>query len=102
MTIEGTPSEIASALNVIGGGKNFDSGAKIVDGGKEKELPEMKKEATDTDVDDVIDSGSIIINRRSMADEKSYKVTGSAKQIASAINSINGNGVVIEQGAKIE
>jgi hypothetical protein len=37
-----------------------------------------------------------------MADEKSYKVTGSAKQIASAINSINGNGVVIEQGAKIE
>jgi len=102
MTIEGTPSEIASALNVVGGGKNFDSGAKIVDGGKEKEVSEMKKEATDKDVDDVIDSGSIIINRRSMADEKSYKVTGSAKQIASAINSINGNGVVIEKGAKIE
>jgi len=62
----------------------------------------MKKEATNTDVDDVIDSGSIIINRRSMADEKEYKVTGTPKQIASAINSIDGNGVVIEQGAVIE
>jgi hypothetical protein len=102
MTIEGTPSEIASALNVIGGGKNFDKGAKIIEGSNEKELPEMKQEASNTDVDDVIDSGSIIINRRSMADEKEYKVTGSAKQIASAINSINGNGVVIEKGAKIE
>ena len=29
-TIEGTPSEIASALNVLGGGKNFDSGAEII------------------------------------------------------------------------
>ena len=102
MTVKGTPSEIASALNVIGGGKNFDKGAKIVEGGREKELPEMKKEATNTDVDDVIDSGSIIINRRSMADEKEYKVTGTPKQIASAINSIDGNGVVIEQGAVIE
>ena len=102
MTVKGTPSEIASALNVIGGGKNFDKGAKIVEGGKEKELPEMKQEATNTDVDDVIDSGSIIINRRSMADEKEYKVTGTPKQIASAINSIDGNGVVIEQGAVIE
>ena len=102
MTVKGTPSEIASALNVIGGGKNFDKGAKIIEGGAEKELPEMKQQATNTDVDDVIDSGSIIINRRSMADEKEYKVTGTPKQIASAINSINGNGVVIEKGAKIE
>ena len=102
MTIEGTPSEIASALNVVGGGKNFNDGAKIVEGGTQKEVSKIKAQATDTDVDDVIDSGSIIINRRSMADEKSYKVTGSAKQIASAINSINGNGVVIEKGAKIE
>ena len=102
MTIEGTPSEIASALNVVGGGKNFNDGAKIIEGTAQKEVSEIETQATNTDVDDVIDSGSIIINRRSMADEKSYKVTGSAKQIASAINSINGNGVVIEKGAKIE
>jgi 8-oxo-dGTP pyrophosphatase MutT (NUDIX family) len=102
MTVKGTPSEIASALNVIGGGKNFDKGAKIIEGSAEKELPQMKQEATNTDVDDVIDSGSIIINRRSMADKKEYTVTGTPKQIASAINSIDGNGVVIEKGAKIE
>jgi 8-oxo-dGTP pyrophosphatase MutT (NUDIX family) len=101
-TIKGTPSEVASALNVMGGGKNFDKGASIIKKGQELEIPELKKQATDTDVEDVIDSGSIIINRRSMADEKEYKVTGTPKQIASAINSINGNGVVIEKGAEIK
>lgn len=100
-TIEGTPSEIASALNVMGGGKNFKKGAIIVNNGEKVEIPNLNKEAQDTDVDDIIDPNSIIINRRSMADEKTYKVTGTTKQIASAINSINGNGVVIEQGAKI-
>lgn len=102
LTIEGTPSEVASALNVIGGGKNFDKGATIIKRGQELEIPELKKEAIDTDVEDVIDSGSIIINRRSMADETEYKVTGTPKQIASAINSVNGNGVVIEHGAEIK
>jgi 8-oxo-dGTP pyrophosphatase MutT (NUDIX family) len=102
LTIKGTPSEVASALNVIGGGKNFDKGAEIIKNGQELDIPELKKQAIDTDVDDVIDSGSIIINRRSMADEKEYEVTGTPKQIASAINSINGNGVVIEKGAEIK
>ena len=102
-TIEGTPSEIASALNVLGDGKNFDKGAIIKDEyGNQIELPQMKEEAKNTDVEPIIESGSIIINRRSMADEKEYEVTGTPKQIASAINSLNGNGVVIEQGAKIE
>jgi hypothetical protein len=101
-TVEGTPSEIASALNVMGGGKNFDKGAEILKNGQELVIPELEKEAIDKDVDDVIDSGSIIINRRSMADEKEYKVTGTPKQIASAINSLDGNGVVIEKGAEIK
>ena len=101
-TIEGTPSEIASALNVMGGGKNFDKGATIVKNGEQIEIPQLKKEAKDTDVDDIIDSGSIIINRRSMADENKYEVTGTPKQIASAINSVNGNGVVIQEGATIK
>ena len=102
LTIKGTPSEVASALNVLGGGKNFDKGAEIIKNGQELEIPELKKQAVDTDVDDIIDPSSIIINRRSMADEKEYEVTGTPKQIASAINSINGNGVVIEQGAEIK
>jgi hypothetical protein len=37
-----------------------------------------------------------------MADDKEYEVTGTPRQIASAINSINGNGVVIEDGAIIK
>jgi hypothetical protein len=102
-TIEGEPSEIASALNVLGGGKNFDSGATIVtDKGEKIKTEEIKPEAKDKDVERTLESGSIIINRRSMADKKDYKVTGTPRQIASAINSINGNGVVIEDGAIIK
>jgi|688.fasta_scaffold00340_21 hypothetical protein len=101
-TIKGTPSQIASGLNVIGGGKNFDVGAEILDEKNEKmKIPELSKKAENTDVDDVIDSGSIIINRRSMADGNKYEVTGTTKQIASAINSVDGNGVIIENGAEI-
>lgn len=101
-TIEGTPSEVASALNVMGGGKSFDKGATVIKNGEELEIPLLNQQAVDTDVEDVIDSGSIIINRRSMADEKEYEVTGTPKQIASAINSLNGNGVIIEKGAEIK
>ena len=102
LTIKGTLSEVASALNVVGGGKNFDKGATIIKNGSQLEIPELKKQANNTDVDDIIDPSSIIINRRSMADTKKYEVTGTPKQIASAINSINGNGVVIEDGAEIK
>jgi hypothetical protein len=104
-TIVGTCSQIASALNVIGGGKNFDGGAKIEsENGKQisTEVNSMKSEAKDTDVERRLESGSIIINRRSMADPTIYKAHGTARQIASAINSINGNGVVIENGGAIE
>jgi 8-oxo-dGTP pyrophosphatase MutT (NUDIX family) len=101
-TLEGTPKEIASALNVMGGGKNFESGAEIIKDGKKIDIPELKVEAKDTDVDDVIDPNSIIINRRSMADEQEYKVTGTPKEIASAINSVDGNGVVIKEGAEMK
>ena len=100
--IEGTSSQIASALNVIGGGKNFDDGAKIIDNKKTNELLKSKKQEKDTDVDSIITPSSIIINRRSMADTKKYRVTGTTKQIASSINSIDENGVVIEEGGKIE
>lgn len=100
---EGTPSQIASAINVMGGGMNFDKGAIIKDeDGKVVELPKMKSEEQDTDVDRHIESGSIIINRRSMAMTEPMKVKGTLRQIASAINSINGNGVVIEQGASVK
>jgi 8-oxo-dGTP pyrophosphatase MutT (NUDIX family) len=100
--ISGTPSEIASAINVLGGGKNFDDGAKVADkeGNAIKEV-ENKPEAKDTDVDRKLESGSIIINRKSMYDKNKYLATGTAKEIASVINSLNDNGVVIEHGGTI-
>ena len=36
-----------------------------------------------------------------MGDSNKYEVTGTPRQIASEINSMNGNGVVIEEGGKI-
>lgn len=42
-----------------------------------------------------------IINKRSMKDKTVYQVKGTPRQIASAINSVNGNGVVIENGAEL-
>ena len=102
-TIHGNCSQIASALNIIGGGKNFDKGASIMSAdGKKLSFPQMKSEATNTDVERQLEGGSIIINRRSMADPKKYTITGTTRQIASAINSMNNNGVVIEAGAEVE
>ena len=35
-----------------------------------------------------------------MYDNTRYRVKGTPKQIASAINSVNGNGVIIDEGAE--
>lgn len=42
LTIKGTLSQVASALNVLGGGKNFDKGAIIIKNGSTLEIPELK------------------------------------------------------------
>ena len=98
----GTLSQIASALNVLGDGKNFDSGAEIKrQDGTKIEVSQIKKEAKDTDVE-TIDPNSIIINRRSMADKNIYIAKGTTKQIASQINNINDNGVKIVDGGSIQ
>ena len=94
--IEGTPSQIASAINSIGGGKDFDGGAKV-NGSQLKNT----KITSDNDVDE-IDGNSIIINRRSMYDTKNYKAKGNLKQISSLINNIDDNGVKITEGGSIE
>ena len=94
--IEGTPSQIASAINTIGGGKDFDSGAKV-----NGEVIKGTKNTSDTDVDE-IDGNSIIINRRSMYDKSKYKAKGTTKEISSLINNIDDNGVKITEGGVIE
>ena len=101
-TIEGTFSQISSAINVLGGGKNFDTGAKVYKGNSTINIENTKPQAKDTDVDDTIDSGSIIINRRTMNDTNKYSVNGTLKQIASLINNYNNNGVKITDGGTLK
>jgi mutator protein MutT len=99
--IKGTIAQIASALNVMGEGKVFEAGAEVETlDGKEIDLPDT--EAKDTDVDPVIDGGSVIINRTNMLDKNIYEATGTPKQIASQINSLNGNGVSMTTGGSIK
>jgi len=97
--ITGTPKQIASALNVMGGGKSFASGAKMKDS-KGNEVKISKRVHGNTDVS-AIEPGSIVINRKSMYDKNIYTVKGTTRQIASAINSLKGNGVKIESGASM-
>jgi hypothetical protein len=101
-TIEGTFSQIGSAINVLGGGKNFDTGAKVYKGNSTINIENIQPQAEDTDVDDIIDSGSIIINRRTMADTNKYSAKGTLKQIASLINNYNDNGVKVTDGGSLE
>jgi len=101
-TIDGTFSQIASAINVLGGGKNFDTGAKVYKGNSTINIENIQPQAKDTDVDDTIDSGSIIINRRTMNDTNKYSVNGTLKQIASLINNYNNNGVKITDGGTLK
>ena len=101
-TIEGTFSQIASAINVLGGGKNFDTGAKVYKGNSTINIENIKPQAKDTDVDDTIASGSIIINRRTMNDTNKYSVNGTLKQIASLINNYNNYGVKITDGGTLK
>lgn len=48
-----------------------------------------------------VEGGEVIINKKSIADNTVYVVKGTPRQIASAINTINGNGRVIENGGQI-
>lgn len=48
-----------------------------------------------------VEGGEGIINKKSMADNRKFKVEGTPRQIASAINEIDGNGVSFDKGAQI-
>ncbi len=48
-----------------------------------------------------VEGGEAIINKKSMADNRKFKVEGTPREIASAINEIDGNGVSFDKGAKI-
>ncbi len=48
-----------------------------------------------------IEGGEIIVNKTSLKDNGEYTVTGTPKEIVSAVNSMDGNGVVIDSGAEM-
>jgi hypothetical protein len=48
-----------------------------------------------------LEGGEGVINKASMSDNRTYKVEGTPRQIASAINEIDGNGVQFDKGARI-
>ena len=49
-----------------------------------------------------VEGGEGIINKHSMADNREFTVKGTPRQIASAINEIDGNGVSFDKGASIQ
>ena len=49
-----------------------------------------------------VEGGAGIINKKNMADNRKYVVEGTPRQIASAINEIDGNGVSFDKGARIK
>jgi len=93
----GTMQQVASAINGLGGGINFDPGAKIIKNGRKMSIPRLtyrnkyKKGNT-------IESGSVVINRTNMLDPKEMTFEGTAYEIASAVNSYGGNGIELEPG----
>ena len=48
-----------------------------------------------------VEGGESILSRASMQSNKEYTVTGTPKEIASAVNSVDGNGVAFEHGAEL-
>lgn len=100
--IIGNPKQVASAVNVMGGGKSFAKGAKIyTDKGAHVKTVDHVSPDNKVEKGDAIPSGSVIINRTNITkNKKKYKFRGNLKQIASEINTLNNNGVVVEMGGE--
>jgi hypothetical protein len=97
----GTISQISSAINTIGGGTNFSPGAKIKKNGRKFSTP--RKVGYKFKKPFYVEGGSIVINRTNMLDPKVYTFSGTTYEIASQINSHNGNGVkLMEEGGEVE
>jgi predicted RNA methylase len=84
--IQGTIKQIASAINVLGGGQSFAKGAVINDqDGNKFKVQEAQNNPPGRQI-----SGTVyFINRRSMNDPGHYRVRGTVRQIASAINGLH-------------
>jgi len=61
----------------------------------------IKAVVTDTNQPVELEGDEVILNKKSMSSEKVYSVKGTPKEIASAINSIDDNGVKFDEGATL-
>lgn len=98
----GTISQIASSINALGGGKNFNPGAALKKNGRRLSI--AKKRGYSHKKPFYVEGGSVVINRTNMLDPKEYTFSGTTYEIASKINSHNGNGVklVDSDGKKLK
>ena len=95
----GSIKQIASAINMLGGGKNFSSGAKVWKNGRKMTTPRMiSKNKTKSSKN--IASGSVVINRTNILNPQVLTFEGTAYEIASKINSYGGNGVELSQSTE--
>ena len=69
--------------------------------GKSHDEGGIKAVVTDTGQPVELEGEEVIINKKSMQDQTEYSVKGTPKEIASAINSVDGNGVKFEEGAEM-
>ena len=94
----GTISQIASGINTLGGGADFDSGAKIWKNGRKMNKPRMTARNSRRNPPK-LQAGSVVINRTNMLNPNIMTFEGTTYEIASKINSFEGNGVsLMEQG----
>jgi 3'-phosphoadenosine 5'-phosphosulfate sulfotransferase (PAPS reductase)/FAD synthetase len=93
--MSGTIKQIASAINMLGGGSNFESGAQVWKNGRKVTTPKYTAENQRRNPKN-IKSGSVIINRTNMNNPQVMTFEGTAYDIASQINSYGGNGVVLD------
>jgi 3'-phosphoadenosine 5'-phosphosulfate sulfotransferase (PAPS reductase)/FAD synthetase len=92
----GTIKQIASAINQLGGGNNFASGAKVWKNGRQIKQPKLTAVNSRRNPSS-IKSGSIIINRTNMNNPEVMTFEGTAYEIASQINSYGGHGVKLDE-----
>jgi 3'-phosphoadenosine 5'-phosphosulfate sulfotransferase (PAPS reductase)/FAD synthetase len=98
----GTIKQIASAINQLGGGVNFSSGAKVWKNGRKMSQPRMTVRNSRRNPPK-LQGGSVIINRTNMLNPEVMTFEGTAYEIASQINSYGGNGVTLmKEGGKTE
>jgi 3'-phosphoadenosine 5'-phosphosulfate sulfotransferase (PAPS reductase)/FAD synthetase len=97
--MSGTIKQIASAINMLGGGSNFESGAQVWKNGRKVTTPKYTAENQRRNPKN-IKSGSVIINRTNMNNPQVMTFEGTAYDIASQINSYGGNGVVLDGAEK--